>query len=114
MQNLNWQYPTWYLLFCVLAGVAAAVLLYRNDKTFSDQAPLLRYIMASLRGLVVFVLSCLLLAPLLKLVQNRTEPPVIVIAQDQSTSVRSVLSKEIRQCMSRLSMTSVQGCPRNM
>lgn len=93
MQNLNWQYPSWYLIFCVLAGVAAAVLLYRKDVTFSDQSPLLKYIMAMLRGIVVTVLSCLLLAPLLKLLQNRTEPPVIVIAQDQSASIRSALSK---------------------
>ena len=94
MQNLNWQYPTWYLLFCVLAGVAAAVFLYRRDTTFADQAPMLRYLMAILRGVVVTVLSCLLLAPLLKLLQSRTEPPVIVIAQDQSTSIRSGFNKE--------------------
>ncbi len=49
--------------------------------------------MAFLRGTVVTVLACLLLAPLLKLLQNRTEPPVIIIAQDQSTSIKSALSK---------------------
>ncbi len=92
MQHLNWQYPTWYLLFCVAAGVLAAVLLYRRDTTFSDQSPLLRYIMAFLRGLVVTVLCSLLLSPLLKLMESRAEPPVIVIAQDQSLSVRSALA----------------------
>ncbi|MBK9103271.1 MAG: hypothetical protein IPL92_01540 [Saprospiraceae bacterium] len=55
---------------------------------------MLRYLMAILRGIVVTVLSCLLLAPLLKLLQSRTEPPVIVIAQDQSTSIRSGFTKE--------------------
>ena len=92
MQNLNWQYPSWYLIFCLLLGVAAAVLLYRRDATFSDQAPILRYLMAFLRGLVVTVLSCLLLSPLLKLLQTRTELPIVVIAQDQSTSIRSAFS----------------------
>jgi hypothetical protein len=93
VQQLNWQYPSWYLIFCILAGVAAAVFLYRKDTTFTDQAPQLRWLMAVLRGIVVTVLACLLLAPLLKLLQNRTEEPVIIIAQDQSTSIRSALSK---------------------
>lgn len=111
MQHLNWQYPTWYLLFCVAAGVLAAVLLYRRDTTFSDQSPLLRYIMAFLRGLVVTVLCSLLLSPLLKLMESRAEPPVIVIAQDQSLSVRSALAgpdsskyfKSLEQLSERLS-----------
>ncbi len=49
--------------------------------------------MATLRGIVVTVLASLLLAPLLKLLQNRSEPPIIIIAQDQSTSVLNALSK---------------------
>ncbi len=92
MQHLNWQYPTWYLIFCVAAGIAAAFLLYRKDTTFSDQPARLRYLMAFLRGLVVTVICSLLLSPLLKLLQNRAEPPVIVIAQDQSTSIRDAMT----------------------
>ena len=92
MQNLNWQYPSWYLILCLLLGVAAAVLLYRRDATYSDQPPLLRYLMAFLRGLVVTALSCLLLSPLLKFIQTRTELPVVIIAQDQSTSIKSALT----------------------
>ncbi|MDQ3017900.1 MAG: hypothetical protein M3R25_14405, partial [Bacteroidota bacterium] len=67
MQNLSWQYPSWYLLLCVLLGVAAAILLYRKDKTFVEQPVWLRALMAILRGVVVTVLASLLLAPLLKL-----------------------------------------------
>ncbi|MBK9982204.1 MAG: hypothetical protein IPP15_07225 [Saprospiraceae bacterium] len=93
MQNLSWQYPSWYLILCLLLGVGASVFLYYKDKTFSDQPVWLRYLMAILRGLVVTVLSSLLLAPLLKLLQNRTEPPVIILAQDQSASIRAALSK---------------------
>lgn len=48
--------------------------------------------MAFLRGLVVTVLACLLLSPLLKLLQNRSEVPVIIVAQDQSTSVLSAMN----------------------
>lgn len=92
MQNLSWQYPSWYLIFCILLGVGAAIFLYYRDKTFIDQAPVLRYSLAVIRGLVVAVLASLLLAPLLKLLQTRTEPPVIIIAQDQSTSISKFLS----------------------
>lgn len=49
--------------------------------------------MAALRGIVVTALAALLLAPLLKFLQNRTEPPVIIIAQDQSASIGAALSK---------------------
>ncbi len=93
MQNLTWQYPSWYLLLCVLLGLGAAVLLYRRDSTFADQPLALKTFMAILRGLVVTVLSALLLAPLLKLLQTHTEPPIILIAQDQSTSIRDAMSK---------------------
>ncbi|HZV72024.1 MAG TPA: hypothetical protein VFG10_20950 [Saprospiraceae bacterium] len=93
MQNLSWQYPSWYLILCLFLGVGASIFLYYKDKTFSDQPAWLRYLMAIIRGLVVTVLSSLLLAPLLKLLQNRTEPPVIILAQDQSASIRSAFSK---------------------
>ena len=93
MQNLSWQYPSWYLVLCLLLGVAAAIFLYYRDITFNDQPTWLRYLMAVIRGLVVTVVSSLLLAPLLKLLQNRTEPPVIIIAQDQSASIRAALSR---------------------
>lgn len=93
MQNLTWQYPSWYLLFCVLLGVGAAFFLYRRDSTFVDQSRALRTSMAILRGIVVTVLSALLLAPLLKLLKTHTEPPVILIAQDQSTSIKDAMSK---------------------
>lgn len=91
MQQLTWQYPSWYLIFCVLLGVGAAVWLYRRDTTFTDQPAWLRYLMAILRGTVVTIISALLLAPLLKLMQTRAEPPVILIAQDQSTSIDDAL-----------------------
>ncbi len=93
MQNLSWQYPSWYLVLCVILGVAAAVFLYHRDKTFADQPNWLKYLMATLRAIVVTVLASLLLAPLLKYLLNRTEPPIIIIAQDQSTSVRNGFSK---------------------
>jgi hypothetical protein len=76
-----------------MAGIAAAVFLYRKDTTFSDQPKRLRIIMAFLRGVVVTVLASLLLAPLLKLFKNHTEEPVIIIAQDQSTSIKPALAK---------------------
>ncbi len=94
MQNLDLQYPSWYIILCILLGVTAAILLYRKDRTFIDQAPQLRYIMAFLRGLVVAVLSFLLLSPLMKLLQTKSEPPIIIIAQDQSTSILEAFTKE--------------------
>lgn len=94
MQELNWQYPSWFLLFCITLGIAAAVFLYRKDTTFRDQSVSLRTLMAVLRGLTVTVISALLLAPLLKWVQTRNEPPIVIIAEDQSASIRKAFSTE--------------------
>ncbi|MEO5905461.1 MAG: hypothetical protein ABIQ11_01955, partial [Saprospiraceae bacterium] len=58
-----------------------------------DQPTWLLYLMAFIRGTVVTILCSLLLAPLLKFIQTRTEPPIIILAQDQSTSVKAAFSK---------------------
>jgi hypothetical protein len=49
--------------------------------------------MAFLRGLAVTVISSLLLAPLLRLLQTRTEQPVVLLVQDQSKSVANAMTK---------------------
>jgi len=82
-------YSEWYILLCILIGmVYAAVLYYWQKKTeFSISA---KWFMAILRGLVVTIIAFLLLEPLLKSKSRYSEPPVVVLAQDNSQSILSV------------------------
>ncbi len=63
----------------------AAILYYKESKNeFSNFS---KWIMAIIRTLAVFLLSFLLLNPLLKTVSRTTEKPVIIFAQDNSESI---------------------------
>lgn len=94
MLDLSFQYPAWFLLFCVLLGLGYAALLYYRDTTFREQAPQLHRWLAVLRFLVVTLLSALLLSPLLKSLLTETKKPVVVLAQDQSESAVADLQGE--------------------
>lgn len=91
MESLSFQYPSWYLLLCILLGLAYAVGLYFRDKTFSEQSPWLRKTLGLLRFLSATFLAILLLQPLLKSLLTDTKKPVVVLAQDQSESVGTSL-----------------------
>jgi hypothetical protein len=81
------ELPFWLIIFCLLAGLAYAFLLYYREKRFSDIPIGIRWGMAVLRFLSVACISFLLLNPLLKTIFRETEKPVIVIAQDNSESL---------------------------
>jgi hypothetical protein len=84
---ITFNYPYWYIIFCVLLGVGFAVLLYRKDKTFGDEFKFLPYLLGSLRFLSITVLALLLLEPLIQTEEKTIEKPIIVIAQDNSESI---------------------------
>ena len=87
MENLTFQYPAWYVLLCVILGLAYSMGLYFRDKTFVEQYPNLPKYLSVIRFLAVTILSLLLLEPLLKSIITETKKPVVVLAQDQSESV---------------------------
>lgn len=75
----------WLILACLAAGALYAWLLY------SKQAPWpkpLNYALAGLRFVVVSLLCFLLMGPLVRYVSNKTVPPTIVFALDNSQSVQ--------------------------
>ena len=74
----------WWLLPCLVFGFGLAWLLYQ--KSSLDQKRI-RSILFLLRGFLTSSLAFLLLAPLLKYVQSRLEKPLIIIAQDASSSI---------------------------
>ncbi|MEN0047755.1 MAG: hypothetical protein AAF806_11905, partial [Bacteroidota bacterium] len=94
MNNISFQYPTWYILLCVALGIVFALALYFRDRRFRDQSKQLNWGLGILRGVLVTFLSMLLLSPLLKSLITETQKPVVVIAQDVSESVSAEMSAE--------------------
>ncbi|MFK7809248.1 MAG: hypothetical protein AB8F74_15700 [Saprospiraceae bacterium] len=87
MENITFQYPAWYILFCVMLGLIVATALYFKDRSFSEQSGWLKWLLGSIRFLLVTLIAILLLSPLLKSLITETKKPVIVLAQDQSESI---------------------------
>ncbi len=94
MNELSFQYPSWYIILCILLGLMYAVGLYYNDRTFREQNNRLNWLLGSLRFLLATFLSILLLSPLLKSFTSQTQKPVIIVAQDASESIKSDFSEE--------------------
>lgn len=80
------EYPLWFILLCLLLGAVYAFSLYFNSGE-GIVRPGLRIIMAGLRFLTVFIISFLLLSPLIRQNLTTIEKPVIIIGQDNSQSL---------------------------
>ncbi len=87
MESLSFQYPAWYLFLCVLLGIVYAAGLYYKDKTFAEHSVWLTRGLGVLRFISATFLAILLLQPLLRSLLTETKKPVVVMAQDASTSV---------------------------
>jgi hypothetical protein len=84
MTNLFTEYSPYFLILCVLVGLAYAVLLYTKEAPWGLS---LNRILASLRFLLVSLICFLLLNPFIRLIKNYFEKPVVVIAIDNSQSI---------------------------
>ena len=87
IDNINLQYPNWYILLCILLGLIYAISLYYRDHKFSDHSKIYPIIMGLLRFFTVFGISFLLLNPLIKYFDQDTQKPIIVLAEDISKSI---------------------------
>lgn len=95
--NLTFPYPFWFLGFCVLAGVVYSMALYFRDRRFHGMSKNLNRILGALRFLAVALISLLLLSPMLKSTQVEVRKPVVIIAQDNSESVRGAFGMDSAQ-----------------
>lgn len=74
----------WWIPLCLLAGFVYARVLYPSSSSFSLK---LRRLLFAFRFVVVTLLALLLLSPLIRMVSRIVEKPLIVIAQDNSSSI---------------------------
>ena len=84
--NILTDYPVWFILLCLLAGAFYAFILYYREKR-NEYSLSLRWILSVLRFVAVTLIAFLLLNPLVKSTSNYSEKPVIIFAQDNSSSL---------------------------
>ncbi|MBS1500528.1 MAG: hypothetical protein JST32_00600 [Bacteroidetes bacterium] len=75
----------WWTLVCLLLGLLYSWLMYRQPVNLGKNA---RRLLSLFRALAVFVLSFLLVSPLIRSVAYEPQKPLILVAQDNSESIR--------------------------
>jgi hypothetical protein len=83
--NIVTEYPLWFIVFCLLAGLGYSYFLYR--KVNPNLNKIIVYSLFAFRLLVVSLLCFFLLNPLIKSTTSYTEKPIIIIAADNSASI---------------------------
>lgn len=81
------EYPIWFSILCVFAGLAYAGALYFRDDFNKNYGSVVALLLGFFRFAAVTILAFLLLKPLIKTITRTTEKPIIAICQDNSQSL---------------------------
>jgi len=83
--SISWgSVSGWWVLACLALGALYAWLLYRKPTSLSQTT---LYLLSAARAITVAVIALLLLSPLIKSVSSRPEKPLVLVAQDNSSSI---------------------------
>ena len=85
--TIEFSYPTWYVLICILVGLLYSFVFYRKERLLNEVKKAVVYTMAFFRFVSVFILALLLLEPLIEIENQIIEKPFLVIAHDNSESL---------------------------
>ncbi len=80
--------PSWLVILCILAGIIYAGALYLRDRFNRNYGSRLAALLSILRFCSVALLAFFLMKPLVKSTERNVEKPIILIAQDNSESIR--------------------------
>jgi len=95
--GLSFQYPAWFIILCVLLGAVYALLLYYNDKTFSEKtgvSHIRQALMGTFRFLAVTFLAILLMSPFIRNRSTQKFKPIVALVVDNSESIKNGLGKD--------------------
>ena len=84
--DISTDLPIIYSIACLLLGLGYAFFLYRKERLITNLL-LLRSLFV-LRFIFVSILAGLLLNPVVKSIQKEIEQPIVIIAQDISSSIK--------------------------
>ena len=96
MTSIITEYPIWFIILCLGAGIFYSWLLYRKENKLEEASKLIIRSMFVFRFLTVSIISFLLLSPVIKSLGKTIENPIIVFAQDNSESVAFEKNKILR------------------
>jgi len=85
--EIYFEYPYYLIIVAVIVAAAISFFLYYKDKTFKDLQAWKKWTMTSLRFVFVLIILLLLLSPVIKTKGLIVQKPVIVVAQDNSSSL---------------------------
>lgn len=75
----------WWALACLALGLLYAWLLYREPVNLGNK---FRYGLFAVRALIITLLGLILLSPLVKSISYNPQKPLVLVAQDNSQSVK--------------------------
>jgi hypothetical protein len=87
------SYPSWFIVLCIALASIYSLILYFNQKQLASIQKPIRYLLSLARFIAVFIISFLLFAPFVKRHSSKTEKPIIIIAQDNSSSILYAFKK---------------------
>lgn len=85
--NITTDYPIWMIILCFLLGAIYAGVLYYKETKLDIIAKWMKNSLMIFRFLAVSIIAFLLLSPFIKTIFNKTEKPIIIFAQDNSSSL---------------------------
>ena len=82
------DYPLWFVVFCIMTASLYTIVLYRKDTKFDKQEYGWKVkLMSVFRFISIFIISLLLLSPLIRSISKTIEKPLLVFVQDDSESI---------------------------
>jgi hypothetical protein len=95
-QNIIFESSPAYLIVCAIVAIGLAFLLYKGKHPWSK---LWNRILFAVRMMLAFILTFLLLGPIVRQVQNVFEKPHFVILYDNSVSVKEAVDSTNLQAL---------------
>lgn len=99
MQRVIFESAPEFLIVCVIVALAYATIQYY--KTRHPWSKAMNAALFSLRAVLAFFLSVLLLGPIVKQISNLYEKPAFIILRDNSSSIREATDSTTRRTLER-------------
>jgi len=100
MLSVILDFPFYYIFLCILLGVLYAYLLYKREGKITLNS--LNLVLFFLRTIFIAFLSFLLLAPFFKSKISNFEKPIVIIAKDNSESIKEDINNKLDELVRSL------------
>ncbi len=94
MLGVNSDFPFYYFVLCILVGLVYSSFLYISEKSANSSK--LNWLLFFFRTIFTSILTFLLLNPVIKSNVNITEKPIVIIAKDDSESIKEDINKNLQ------------------